>query len=103
MRSDLASVVLTLLRLHVDNIVRFDFMDPPAPEAMMRALETLHYLGALNDDGELTQLGERMAGSHEVRGSIPLCSTTNFRSRPNGRLLFCVKRLICPVWALSRW
>ena len=77
MRSDLASVVLTLLRLHVDNIVRFDFMDPPAPEAMMRALETLHYLGALNDDGELTQLGERMAGSHEVRGSIPLCSTTN--------------------------
>ena len=26
--------------------------------------------------GALAQLGERMAGSHEVRGSIPLCSTT---------------------------
>ena len=25
--------------------------------------------------GALAQLGERMAGSHEVRGSIPLCST----------------------------
>ena len=27
--------------------------------------------------GALAQLGERMAGSHEVRGSIPLCSTNN--------------------------
>ena len=27
--------------------------------------------------GELAQLGERMTGSHEVRGSIPLFSTTN--------------------------
>ena len=26
-------------------------------------------------DGELAQLGERMTGSHEVRGSIPLFST----------------------------
>lgn len=61
MRSDLSSVVLTLLRLHVENIVRFDFMDPPAPESMMRALETLHYLGALTDEGDLTELGEHMA------------------------------------------
>ena len=26
--------------------------------------------------GALAQLGERMTGSHEVRGSTPLCSTT---------------------------
>ena len=26
--------------------------------------------------GALAQLGERMTGSHEVNGSIPLCSTT---------------------------
>ena len=61
MRSDLSSVVLTLLRLRVPNIVRFDFMDPPAPEAMMRALENLNYLGALDDDGQLTTRGEQMA------------------------------------------
>lgn len=61
MRSDISSVVLTLLKLHVENIVKFDFMDPPAPETMMRALELLNYLGALDDEGELTQLGERMA------------------------------------------
>ena len=27
------------------------------------------------DDGAVAQLGERMTGSHEVRGSIPLGST----------------------------
>jgi len=36
-------------------------MDPPAPETMMRALEELNYLGALDDDGNLTQLGKHMS------------------------------------------
>jgi pre-mRNA-splicing factor ATP-dependent RNA helicase DHX15/PRP43 len=36
-------------------------MDPPAPETLMRALELLNYLLALDDDGELTALGEQMA------------------------------------------
>lgn len=41
--------------------VHFDFMDPPAPETLMRALELLNYLGALDDEGELTQVGTIMA------------------------------------------
>ncbi len=36
-------------------------MDPPAPETLMRALELLNYLGALDDDGNLTELGAMMA------------------------------------------
>lgn len=36
-------------------------MDPPAPETLMRALELLNYLGALSDDGELTNIGSLMA------------------------------------------
>ena len=36
-------------------------MDPPAPEVMMRALELLNYLGALDDEGEMTSLGAMMA------------------------------------------
>ena len=36
-------------------------MDPPPPEALIRALEQLYALGALNDRGELTKLGRRMA------------------------------------------
>lgn len=36
-------------------------MDPPAPETLMRALELLNYLGALDDEGNLTSEGEKMA------------------------------------------
>eukprot|EP00729_Bicosta_minor_P015210 gene15210-920_t len=61
LRSNLGSVVLQLKKLGVDDLVHFDFMDPPAPETLMRALEQLNYLGALNDDGDLTALGEMMS------------------------------------------
>ena len=61
LRSDLASVVLQLKKLGIDDLVHFDFMDPPAPETMMRALEQLNYLGALDDEGELTEAGAIMA------------------------------------------
>ena len=39
LRSRMESVVLTLLKLGINDLVHFDFMDPPAPETMMRALE----------------------------------------------------------------
>ncbi len=61
LRSNLASVVLQLKKLGIHDLVHFDFMDPPAPETLMRALELLNYLQALDDEGELTPLGEKMA------------------------------------------
>jgi len=61
LRSNLGSVVLQLKRLGIEDLVHFDFMDPPAPETLMRALELLNYLGALDDDGNLTELGSMMA------------------------------------------
>jgi len=57
----LGSVVLQLKKLGIDDLVHFDFMDPPAPETLMRALELLNYLGALDDDGNLTEIGAMMA------------------------------------------
>lgn len=36
-------------------------MDPPAPETLMRALELLNYLNALNDEGDLTDSGRKMS------------------------------------------
>lgn len=57
LRSNLASTVLELKKLGIDDLVHFDFMDPPAPETMMRALEELNYLQCLSDDGDLTALG----------------------------------------------
>jgi pre-mRNA-splicing factor ATP-dependent RNA helicase DHX15/PRP43 len=61
LRSNLASVVLTLKKLGVEDLVHFDFMDPPAPETLMRALEQLNYLGAIDDDGNLTDFGAIIA------------------------------------------
>ena len=61
LRSRMETVALTLLKLGIEDLVHFDFMDPPAPETMMRALEELNYLGALDDEGALTPLGHRMS------------------------------------------
>src|SRR5271166_4811594 len=60
-RSNLGSVVLQLKKLGIDDLVHFDFMDPPAPETLMRALEELNYLGALDDEGDLTGVGRSMS------------------------------------------
>ena len=54
----MSNVVLYLKKLGINDIVHFDYMDPPAPETLMRALEQLNYLGALDDDGNLTKIGE---------------------------------------------
>jgi len=61
LRSNLGAVVIQLKKLGIDDLVHFDFMDPPAPETLMRALELLNYLAALDDDGNLTELGAIMA------------------------------------------
>ena len=60
LRSNLANTVLTLKKMGINDLVHFDFMDAPAPETLMRALEALNYLGAIDDDGNLTKLGEIM-------------------------------------------
>ncbi|XP_045818351.1 probable pre-mRNA-splicing factor ATP-dependent RNA helicase DEAH2 isoform X2 [Trifolium pratense] len=60
-KSNLANTVLTLKKLGIDDLIHFDFIDPPAPESFMRALEVLNYLGAVDDEGNLTKLGEIMS------------------------------------------
>ncbi|KAI9794825.1 MAG: hypothetical protein M1816_002953 [Peltula sp. TS41687] len=61
-RSNLAPVLLQLKALGIDNIARFDFLTPPPAELIIRALELLYSLGALDEYAKLTQpLGLRMA------------------------------------------
>ncbi|KAG5439636.1 hypothetical protein PCK2_000770 [Pneumocystis canis] len=69
LRSNLGNTVLELKKLGIDDLVHFDFMDPPAPETMMRALEELNYLACLNDNGDLTALG-RMASEFPLDPSL---------------------------------
>ncbi|KAK8511722.1 hypothetical protein V6N13_029316 [Hibiscus sabdariffa] len=60
-RTNLASVVLSLKSLGIHDLLNFDFMDPPPAEALLKALELLFALNALNKLGELTKVGRRMA------------------------------------------
>lgn len=61
-RSNLASTILQLKALGVDNIVRFDFLSPPPAELVARGLELLYSLGVLDEYAKLTQpVGIRMA------------------------------------------
>ncbi|KAL5723084.1 RNA helicase [Ranunculus cassubicifolius] len=60
-RTNLANVVLTLKSLGIHDLLSFDFMDPPPAEALLKALELLFALNALNKVGELTKMGRRMA------------------------------------------
>lgn len=61
-RSNLAPVVLQLKALGIDNIVRFNFLTPPPSSLVVRALELLYSLGAIDDYAKLTKpLGTRMA------------------------------------------
>lgn len=60
-RTNLGNVVLLLKSLGINDLINFDFMDPPPTETMFRALEQLYALGALNDKGELTTMGRKMA------------------------------------------
>ncbi|CAN7129145.1 unnamed protein product [Brassica rapa subsp. narinosa] len=61
LRSNLANTVLTLKKLGIDNLVCFDYMDPPAPVTMGRALNDLLDLGALDEELNLTRTGEMMS------------------------------------------
>ncbi|XP_065190543.1 pre-mRNA-splicing factor ATP-dependent RNA helicase DHX16-like [Sycon ciliatum] len=60
-RTNLGNVVLMLKSLGIEDLLNFDFMDPPPSETLVMALEQLYALGALNHKGELTKLGRRMA------------------------------------------
>jgi pre-mRNA-splicing factor ATP-dependent RNA helicase DHX16 len=60
-RTNLSNVVLQLKSLGINDLLHFDFMDPPPAETLIRALEQLYALGGLNDKGELTRLGRKMA------------------------------------------
>jgi ATP-dependent RNA helicase DDX35 len=46
----------------IDNVLQFDFMSPPPATSMIRALEQLFALGAIDINSKLTSpLGENMA------------------------------------------
>ncbi|KAM8742207.1 ATP-dependent RNA helicase DHX33 [Acanthopagrus schlegelii] len=63
-RCNLAGVMLQLMALGIPDVMNFDFMSKPSPEAVRSAVEHLELLGAVErKDGQvfLTALGKKMA------------------------------------------
>lgn len=61
-RCNLASIVLQLKVLGIDDVLGFDFMDKPPRMALVKSLEHLYILGALTDEGKLSDpLGMQMS------------------------------------------
>ncbi|CAK7244187.1 MAG: DEAH-box ATP-dependent RNA helicase prp43 [Sporothrix thermara] len=95
LRSNLSNTILELKKLGVVDLVHFDFMDPPPPETMMRALEELNYLACLDDEGELTQLGN-MASDFPLDPSLAVMLITSPEFYCSNEILSIVSLLSVP-------
>ncbi|KAF2459072.1 P-loop containing nucleoside triphosphate hydrolase protein [Lineolata rhizophorae] len=60
-RQNLSNTILMLKAMGINDLLHFDFMDPPPTNTMLTALEELYALSALDDEGLLTRLGRQMA------------------------------------------
>ncbi|KAK9705466.1 hypothetical protein RND81_07G059300 [Saponaria officinalis] len=60
-RINLGMTTLTMKAMGINDLLSFDFMDPPPPQALISAMEQLYSLGALDEEGLLTKLGRKMA------------------------------------------
>eukprot|EP00178_Gracilaria_changii_P019156 TRINITY_DN556_c0_g1_i1.p1 TRINITY_DN556_c0_g1~~TRINITY_DN556_c0_g1_i1.p1 ORF type:complete len:1177 (+),score=185.36 TRINITY_DN556_c0_g1_i1:16196-19726(+) len=60
-RSNLAHTVLTLKAMGINDLLTFDFMDPPPAPYLISAMERLYSLGSLDEEGLLTKLGRMMS------------------------------------------
>ncbi|EFR00166.1 pre-mRNA-splicing factor ATP-dependent RNA helicase prp22 [Nannizzia gypsea CBS 118893] len=60
-RQNLTQTILMLKAMGINDLLHFDFMDPPPTNTMLTALEELYALSALDDEGLLTRLGRKMA------------------------------------------
>ncbi|KAF4461739.1 ATP-dependent RNA helicase DHX8 [Fusarium albosuccineum] len=60
-RQNVSTTILMLKAMGINDLLHFDFMDPPPVNTMLTALEELYVLGALDDEGLLTRLGRKMA------------------------------------------
>ena len=61
LRTNLAGVVLMLKAMGVNDVLTFPFIDKPSTEGLLRSLELLYSLGALDDKGELNKIGRQMS------------------------------------------
>ena len=61
LRVDVASSVLIMKASGQNDILNFDFLDSPSRDSLIKALEQVYSLGALDNTGAITPLGTKMA------------------------------------------
>ncbi len=59
-RSNLSQIVLAMKKVGIDDVENFDFIDPPNRRGLIKAVESLKVLGALDQNGYITKIGEFM-------------------------------------------
>ena len=59
-RTNLGNVVLLLKSLGIDDLLTFDFMDPPPQDNLLNSMYQLWCLGAIDNTATLTKLGRKM-------------------------------------------
>ncbi|RXW22662.1 hypothetical protein EST38_g3176 [Candolleomyces aberdarensis] len=103
-RTNLSSTILQLKAMGINDLLSFDFMDPPPAQTMLTALESLYALSALDDEGLLTRLGRKMADfpvkpplakmliasvelgcSEEILSIVAMLSVQSVFNRPKGK------------------
>ncbi|KAF9427984.1 putative ATP-dependent RNA helicase dhr2 [Podila epigama] len=60
-RCNLEAAILSLKATGIDDPTKFDFMDRPSKSGLLKSLEHLYALEALDDTGALTEIGKKMA------------------------------------------
>lgn len=60
-RQNLSHTILMLKAMGINDLLKFDFMDPPPKNLMLNALTELYHLQSLDDEGKLTKLGKEMS------------------------------------------
>ncbi|KAI8377905.1 P-loop containing nucleoside triphosphate hydrolase protein [Radiomyces spectabilis] len=60
-RSSLLSTVLALKKMNIVDVIHFEFIDPPDETLVKNALKQLYLLGAIDEVGQLTPLGDKMS------------------------------------------
>ena len=61
LRANLASVILQMKALRLGDIEEFPFIEPPRPAMVREGYQTLLELGAVDDRGRITRLGQELA------------------------------------------
>lgn len=92
-RSNLSTVVLQMKSMGINDILSFDFLDPPPKDTLENSLAFLQLLGALDMKHNITNLGKQMSKFP----LDPMYSLTLLRSIQNG----CVQEILSILSMLS--